>query len=100
MLIKYDENYDSVDIIMGGNTNNPTWNEYIDGFKLKARPYLRGLRQLIEESGLIGKTGQETEAMYFQSEDGNFKIAYTWRAWGDLMQAIVGKREGYMKYYM
>jgi hypothetical protein len=27
-------------------------------------------------------------------------ISFTRRAWGDFVQAVVGKREGYMAYYM
>ena len=27
-------------------------------------------------------------------------LGFSWRAWGDLMSAIVGKNEGYMAYYM
>ena len=88
-------------IYMGGDSSDPTWKEYLDGFKLKYRPYIRGIRKALEEAGMVGTlAGDHCNDTWFQSCDGNFAISFTWRAWGDLMQAIVGKREGYMRYYM
>lgn len=83
----------------GGNSRNPTWEEYLDGFKAEFQPYISAIRECIERTGLVGKSASQLgEDFHFSFEDGT-RIAFTWRAWGDLMQAIVGKREGYMTYY-
>lgn len=87
--------------VMGGDSSNPTWEEYLSGYKLKYRAYIRGLRRALEEGGMAGTlAGDYCNDTWFKSKDGKFAISFSWRAWGDLMQAIAGKREGYMYYYM
>ena len=86
---------------MGGDRDNPTWKEYLDSFRLKYRAYIRGIRKALEDGGMVGGlAGQWCNDTWFKSADGKFGVTFTWRAWGDLMQAIVDKREGYMCYYM
>lgn len=92
-----DENYFS---IMGGMDSNPTWEEYLSQYMDEYKPHVNMIRKAIEELGWIGTTGEDV-ANYnaFCFSDGTV-FGFSWRAWGDIMQAIVGKKEGYMKYYM
>lgn len=87
-------------VIMGGMSHNPTWEEYLIGYKKEFIPHMELIKKAIEELDLIGETAQDySDGTCFVFSD-EIAIGFTWRAWGDLMQAIVGKREGYMKYYM
>jgi hypothetical protein len=88
-------------IFIGGDDSNPSWEEYIDSFKNEYKPHLRLLKEALEKAGHIGITGQQQQELgiTFMFSNGEH-WSYTWRAWGDLMQAIVNKREGYMRYYM
>lgn len=87
--------------IMGGDGSNPTWEEYLLGFKEEFWPHLEMIKTAIKENGLLGITGEEKQdrGISFKFSDGTH-FGFSWRAWGDLMQAIVNKKEGYMKYYM
>lgn len=87
-------------VVLGGDSNNPTWEEYRDHWAEGQRPYIDGIRKAIEDANLIGvKASSYCNDHYFEFEDGTV-FTFSWRAWGDLMQAIVGEREGYMAYYM
>lgn len=94
-----DTNEDNIFGQMGGDSSNPTWEEYLDKFKEEYKPHVKLIRKCIEDNGLIGYTGQDANGWYFKFSDGEI-WTYSWRAWGDLMQSIVDKKEGYMKYYM
>jgi len=85
--------------MLGGDSNSPTWEEYLNDYKPEYRPHILLLRKLIEENGLIGETGSFANDLSFKFSDGQH-WGFTWRAWGDLMQSIVDKKEGYMAYYM
>ena len=86
--------------IMGGNSDNPTWAEYLKDYKTKYKPNIRLVRRALIEMDLIGECASEwANDLYFVFSDGT-NIGFSWRAWGDLMQAIVNKKEGYMTYYM
>lgn len=85
--------------IFGGDSSNPSWEEYLAEYNDEYKPHVLLLRKCIEENGLIGETGQFADDLAFKFSDGQI-WGFTWRAWGDLMQAIVNKREGYMAYYM
>ena len=55
-------------------------------------------KEAIIKHDLIGKKANEIcNNIWF--EVGGYALSFTWRAWGDLMQAIVDKKEGYMSYY-
>lgn len=92
------ENYHS---IMGGDDSNPTWDEYLNDFQDEFKPHMNLVKECIIKNKIVGITGEQKQnAGYsFLFSDGNH-IGFSWRAWGDLMQAIVNKKEGYMKYYM
>jgi hypothetical protein len=88
-----------MEIISGGMQTNPKWDDYLDFYKQEYRPYIIQIRKYIEDNSLIGTTGEEQNNWSFKFNDGRH-LGFTWRAWGDLMQAIVNKNEGYMEYYM
>lgn len=87
--------------LIGGDSSNPSWDEYVEGYKEEYREHIKLIRKAIEENGWVGYTGedQERENIQFRFSDGSL-WGFSWRAWGDLMQAIVNKKEGYMAYYM
>jgi len=86
--------------ILGGDMSNPTWDEYLAGFKEEWQPHIKAVRKAIEEANYVGITAENfCNDHWFKFSDGK-ALSFSWRAWGDLMQAIVGKREGYMTYYM
>ena len=87
------------EVISGGDDSCPTWGEYVEGFKDEFRPHIILIREKLESIGWVGKSAWEVcNTSTFVFSDGT-KVGFTWRAWGDLMQAIVGEKEGYMKYY-
>jgi hypothetical protein len=88
------------EVIMGGDDTNPSWDDYLELWVDEFRQYLLLIKKSIEENGLVGETGESFANKYtFKFSDGK-SFGFTWRAWGDLMQSIVNKNEGYMAYYM
>jgi hypothetical protein len=87
-------------VIMGGRADNPTWEEYIEDYNDEGKERFELIKEYIKDSSFYKMTADKfCNDNHFRFSDGE-EIAFTWRAWGDLMQAIVGEREGYMKYYM
>ena len=87
-------------IVSGGRSDNPTLEEYIDELTEDWKPKIKVLAKFIKNSNFYKITADQfCNYNHFRFNDGK-EIAFTWRAWGDFMQAIVGKREGYMAYYM
>ncbi len=96
--VKYPHHYI---IAPGGDPSNPSWKEYLDNFKKEWQPHIVAIKDVLEREGLIGSSGESFDNRYFELDDEyQTKIAFSWRAHGDLMQAIVDKREGYITYYM
>jgi len=96
-----DEQFAELDpfIVSGGLDDPPTWDGYLDFMPLDLGPYLSGIRKAIEDGGLVGTLACDfCNEHYWQADDG-VRIVFTWRAWGDLMQAIIGKCQGYWSYY-
>ena len=89
----------SVDLIVsGGFLHAPSWEEYLEIFSEENHPHLQLIRQAIEELGWVGETVDViSNSTTFRFDD--YRLAFTWRAWCELMSAIVGKGEGYMAYY-
>lgn len=87
------------EIFIGGDSSNPSWDEYLSKYRAEYQGHIMLMKQAIIENGLLGYTGQDAQEFYFQFSDGEL-WGFSWRAWGDLMSAIVDKREGYMAYYM
>ena len=90
---------DKPNSFLGGDSSNPTWDEYLEDYKDEYKPHILLIKKSIEENHMIGYTGQDADDVYFKFSDGHI-WGFTWRAWGDLMQSIVNKKEGYMAYYM
>lgn len=86
--------------IMGGMPTNPSWDEYLDDYKEEFKPHLLLIKESIEKLGWVGETADHraNDTCFVFSD--KIAISFSWRAWGDLMSAIVGKKEGYMAYYM
>lgn len=90
---------DRVKIQLGGDDTNPSWEEYLNDYKDEFKPHVLLIRKFIEENRLIGISGNDTNDWNFNFSDGEI-WGFSMRAWGDLMQSIVDKNEGYMAYYM
>ena len=90
------------DTIMGGDPSNPTWEDYVAEFKDDYVPYIEAARKATEDSTWMRSSGGSfCNEHYFEFDDEQKStLCFSWRAWGDFMQAIVGKCEGYMAYYM
>lgn len=85
--------------IPGGDPNNPMWAEYVDSFPRAVQPYIYQIRKHTEENRLLEKSGKDMNNVIYEFIDG-VTISFSWRAWGDFIQAIHNKREGYCKYDM
>lgn len=102
--IIYDEqDYDSddVSVISGGLSTTPKdWSDYLNMvFKDEYHHYFEAIRQAIIEANLVGVCADKVaNIIWFEMEDGKI-YGFSWRGWGDLMAAIVGKGENYMQYY-
>jgi len=93
------ETPEDCNIIRGGYDPAPDWEEYVEEIVPEWKEYVEILKQYILKKNLLGMTGEMQRDMYFLFSDG-VSLAFTFRAFADLMQAIVNKREGYCKYYM
>lgn len=91
---------DDYDVICGGDPENPTWAEYVAYFKLEGRQRVGAVRAAVDRQGFVGSTGGNFCNDHVIEFDDGVLWGFTWRAWGDLQQAIEGKRSGYMKFYM
>lgn len=84
--------------IKGGRKRPPNWTEYIYYLEENIRPHLILIRKVIEEKNWVGKSGEEIANYWnFFFNDGQV-LGFSLNGWGDLMQSIVGKREGFRKY--
>lgn len=87
--------------ILGGRDleNPPNWEGFLNYYKENVHQYFEVLKQFVIDHGYVGSTGEQMDDHVFEFSDG-VVYGFSWRAWGDFMQAVVGKREGYMAYYM
>jgi len=83
--------------ITGGDCTNPCWDDYLHDWNVNSRKYPIMIRQAIEELGWIGDGAEKRAGNTFYFSDG-MSFIFTHRAWGDLMQAIIDKNEGFRKY--
>lgn len=86
-------------VIMGGDSSNPTWDAYLAQWKEEWQPHILAIREAINEHGLRRSMGGAHANNTWFLVDGH-GFTFSWRAWGDLIQAIENKQEGYMAYYM
>lgn len=103
-IVKSDNAAGKLDIgrgecVFGGDMSNPTWEKYIDNWQEHVHPHLELIKNWILSHDIIPTGDEFCNGNYFKFSDGK-KIGFSWRAWGDICQAAVGRREGYMKYYM
>ena len=82
----------------GGDTSNPDWQEYLESFIEEIRPYLEVAKQWVLSQHPYPCSNEICNDYELLFSDGK-RFMPTWRAWGDFVQAAVGKREGYMHYY-
>ena len=77
-----------------------SWDEYIlFSDREKYKSHLNLLRQAIIELEWVGASGSEiANDWYFYFSDGTI-IIFTWRSWAEMMAALVGHGESYIKYY-
>lgn len=94
---KFSKNYYP---IWGGSNEAPDWEGYLSDWIDEYKPHMRLIKEAIEKLGWVGETAEHKANQWcFVFSDGE-SFVFSWRAWGDLMSAIVGKNEGYMTYYM
>lgn len=87
---------DEVDVIMGG-LDKPSWDDYLMVYK-EEKEHMKLIRIALEKLNWIGNTAKmRADDTRFIFSDG-VKMQFTWRAWGDLMQATINQNEGYQKY--
>lgn len=86
-------------IISGGINYDMSWQDWQDMFIDEYKIYWETLKSKLIKENLVGKTGEWQDKLLFHFSDGK-KIGFSWRGWGDFMSALIGKNEGYMKYYM
>lgn len=93
---KMDGNYF---IHLGSIDPAPSWEEYLKGFKKEYQPYILAIREAVKDADLLGiPANRIADTIWFECSDG-IAIAFSWRAWGDLIQSIRNKQEGYMVFY-
>ena len=99
-LIVTTDNIEDYSVISGGLDSSPNWEEYLSDYSNEFKGHLVLIKQAIEKLGWVGETAEHraNETLFYFSD--NIVLGFSWRAWGDLMSAIVGKNEGYMAYYM
>ncbi len=95
----WDEDNDNHVRLMGGDLMNPTWREYLDDFSSEWRAVMIAIARCVRKSWCWKITANKCCTIWFETDDGH-TLKFSWRAWGDFMQALVNKREGYMTYYM
>lgn len=100
VIINENEIPDSVEIVCGGirleDHQFPDWEEYLDIWNDSTHPYLEQIKDWALSQEKI-PSGYDTNDSIFVFPDG-LQMAFTMRAWGDLVSAAVGKREGYPMY--
>jgi hypothetical protein len=90
--------FDKMVIVSGYDPTNPTWEMYLEQFEPDQLPYILLIRETIINNKVLGKTAsQYSYHTYFEFSDG-VVWHFTNRAFSDLMQSIVNKREGYEIY--
>ena len=80
--------------------SNPSWKKYKEAYDAKLHPYLDVIKKYLPRSKHYKVTAAERcNEWYFRFSDG-VNMSFSWRGWGDLMQAVENKNKGYMEYYM
>ena len=86
--------------LWGGMSDPPSWDEYLEVHDVPVE-HMRAIRNAIIDEGLVNTTAENICNDIVLSIPADLVYyGFTWRGWGDLIQAIHDKREGYMEYYM
>lgn len=86
--------------IMGGMSECYRWRKFLNGWLKEFRPYIVAVKNALLEADLVPSYGMQcSNDIMFEFSDGHKPVAFSMRAWGDLISAIAGKKEGYMMYY-
>jgi hypothetical protein len=80
--------------VLGGDSKNPTWDEYFDEFFDKYKPHIILLKS---REDLLLAYGSEQGDLCYKFSDGLI-FGFSSRAWGDFRQAVINKKEGYVRY--
>jgi len=93
------EDDDGIDYspIMGGNPTPERWRRYRSHFIEPER--ITAVKNAIIDAGLVGQCAMQVGNVVFKFSDNGRPWGLSFRAWGDLMDAIVGEKRGYMYYY-
>jgi len=83
----------------GGFDPAPDWDEYLAQCSNKYLPYILTAKEWVEaQDAWIG--GSEFAACNYLYFSDGVGLMFSWRAWGDFLQAVAGRREGYTDYYL
>lgn len=86
--------------IMGGNPYPKDWEEFKNEWEEEYWPKLEAIKVEITNKGLIGSLAMEVcNDIIFTFSDDSKAMTFSFRAWGDLMDAIIGEKNGYISYY-
>ena len=93
-----DDDKTEYSIILGGDPRPKRWRAYRSMW-IDPR-YITAVKNVIIDDGLVGEFGMNiSEKILFKFSDNHKPYGFSIRAWGDLMDAIIGKKQGYMAYY-
>ena len=100
-IVDSDDVYFDMEVISGGDNTNPSWEQYLSEIvSFEHRTHFLLIKEAIIVNDWVDVCADVAANRLNFCFDDDINIGFTWRAWGDLMQSIVGKQEGYMKYYM
>ncbi len=86
-------------IISGGIEPPPSFKEYVNDYQKNFKVYILAIKKVVEKANLLDTPANKiTNDIWFELSDGH-AVVFTWRGWGDLIQSIRNKREGYMAFY-
>ena len=83
--------------IMGGNPSPERWRRYRSAYYEPER--ITACKNAIIDAGLVGQCAMQVGNVVFKFSDNAKPWGLSFRAWGDLMDAIIGDKRGYMAYY-
>ena len=83
----------------GGFDPAPDWDEFLAQYPNEYFPYLIKAKEWVKgQDPWIG--GSEFAACNYLYFSDGVSLMFSWRAWGDFLQAVAGRREGYLEYYL
>ncbi len=84
---------------LGGFDPPPDWDEYVAEYHENLRPYLETARQWLLAKDEWPGASDFAACEFLLFSDG-IGMVFSWRAFGDFLQAVAGRREGYLEYYL